>query len=76
MICPDQGALKRSAAKSALLIDHRAKAGRFTILQTADLKPHPRNPRKHTREQIRAIARSIEAFGFNTRRFRSSASII
>ncbi|WP_175492718.1 ParB/Srx family N-terminal domain-containing protein, partial [Methylocapsa palsarum] len=30
-----------------------------------ELKPNPRNPRKHSREQIRAIARSIEAFGFN-----------
>ena len=27
--------------------------------------PDPTNPRRHTREQIRAIARSIEAFGFN-----------
>jgi DNA modification methylase len=30
-----------------------------------DLKPDPRNPRRHPREQIWAIARSIEAFGFN-----------
>jgi len=32
---------------------------------TTDLKPDPRNPRKHNRAQIQAIARSIEAFGFN-----------
>jgi ParB/RepB/Spo0J family partition protein len=38
---------------------------KFELLPTAALTPHPRNPRKHTREQIRAIARSIEAFGFN-----------
>jgi hypothetical protein len=31
----------------------------------AELTPHPRNPRKHTRAQIRAIAKSINAFGFN-----------
>jgi hypothetical protein len=31
----------------------------------SDLRPDPRNPRKHSREQIRAIARSIESFGFN-----------
>src|SRR4030088_527553 len=30
-----------------------------------DLIPDPHNPRKHGRAQIRAIARSIEAFGFN-----------
>src|SRR5258707_6082933 len=30
-----------------------------------DLIPDPYNPRKHGRAQIRAIARSIEAFGFN-----------
>ena len=29
------------------------------------LKPNPTNPRKHSRAQIQAIARSIEAFGFN-----------
>src|ERR1700732_1564477 len=30
-----------------------------------DLIPDPDNPRKHGRAQIEAIARSIEAFGFN-----------
>ena len=30
-----------------------------------DLAADPANPRAHSREQIRAIARSIEAFGFN-----------
>src|SRR5260370_18480266 len=30
-----------------------------------DLIPDPDNPRKHGRAQISAIARSIEAFGFN-----------
>ena len=37
----------------------------LAFLATTDLKPDPRNPRKHNRRQIRAIARSIEAFGFN-----------
>ena len=32
---------------------------------TSDLTPDPSNPRKHSREQIRAIARSIQSFGFN-----------
>lgn len=42
-------------------------AGRpqLTLMAISELKPHPRNPRKHGRTQIRAIARSIEAFGFN-----------
>src|SRR5271156_5751051 len=31
----------------------------------ADLRPDPNNPRLHTRNQIRQIARSIETFGFN-----------
>ena len=30
-----------------------------------ELKPDPSNPRKHSGDQIRAIARSINAFGFN-----------
>jgi ParB-like nuclease domain len=37
----------------------------LAFLATADLKPDPRNPRKHSRAQIRAIARSMETFGFN-----------
>ena len=37
----------------------------LTFRTTTDLNPDPRNPRKHNRRQIRAIARSIEAFGFN-----------
>lgn len=30
-----------------------------------ELTPDPRNPRAHTEEQVRRLARSIEAFGFN-----------
>ncbi len=30
----------------------------------ADLKPDPRNPRRHSKSQVRQIARSIETFGF------------
>jgi hypothetical protein len=39
--------------------------GQLTFLATTDLNPDPRNPRKHDWAQIQAIARSIEAFGFN-----------
>ncbi len=30
-----------------------------------DLKPDPTNPRRHSKKQVRQIARSIETFGFN-----------
>ncbi len=35
------------------------------LIPIADLKPDPRNPRIHTKKQIRQIAASIKAFGFN-----------
>jgi DNA modification methylase len=31
----------------------------------SELRPNPKNPRSHTRRQIRQIAESISAFGFN-----------
>lgn len=34
------------------------------IRPISSLKPHPRNPRTHSREQIRQIKDSIETFGF------------
>jgi DNA modification methylase len=37
----------------------------LTYRKVSDLKPDPRNPRKHKRAQIEAIAKSIKAFGFN-----------
>ena len=37
----------------------------MTYRQVSELKPNPRNPRKHKDAQIRAIANSIKAFGFN-----------
>jgi DNA modification methylase len=45
--------------------DDAVPFGRWTLRAITDLTPNPRNPRKHTRAQVRAIARSIEAFGFN-----------
>src|SRR5476651_1302742 len=39
--------------------------GRLEFLPTGDLAPDPLNPRNHDRAQVRAIAKSIEAFGFN-----------
>jgi DNA modification methylase len=37
----------------------------ISLLATGELVPAPQNARIHTRAQVRAIARSIEAFGFN-----------
>jgi DNA modification methylase len=42
--------------RSSLTISHRP---------VDELKPDPANPRLHSKKQIRQIARSIEAFGFN-----------
>lgn len=38
---------------------------RLLLLPIADLRPDPCNPRRHSRQQVRAIARSMTAFGFN-----------
>lgn len=37
----------------------------ISYLAIGELVPAPDNPRKHSRQQVRAIARSIKAFGFN-----------
>jgi DNA modification methylase len=43
----------------------RATRRQLLFVAIGDLIPDPGNPRKHGRAQISAIARSIEAFGFN-----------
>ena len=40
-------------------------AGKLTFVPIGALRADPRNPRKHSRIQVRAIARSIDTFGFN-----------
>ncbi len=44
--------------------EKRPKA-KLEYVAVADITPDPRNPRRHDRQQVRAIAKSIEAFGFN-----------
>src|ERR1700704_2756548 len=46
--------------------DSRVKPPRrqLEFLATTSLIPNPRNPRKHSRTQIRAIAKSIEKYNF------------
>ncbi len=36
-----------------------------SYLKISELTPDPNNPRRHSRSQVRRIARSIKAFGFN-----------
>src|SRR6266404_5661964 len=43
----------------------RNRVGKLTWMSIEGLVPDPRNPRNHSRAQVRALARSIEAFGFN-----------
>ena len=51
-----------SRARKSRLATRRAIV---TYLPIGSIVPDPSNPRKHSPEQIRAIANSIEAFGFN-----------
>jgi ParB-like chromosome segregation protein Spo0J len=43
----------------------KANSRQISFIAISDLVPAVHNPRKHSRAQIRAIARSIQAFGFN-----------
>jgi len=49
------------------IVEHARGIGKLTLvpIDVDALSPDPSNPRKHSRIQIRAIARSIDAFGFN-----------
>ena len=44
---------------------HANGVGKLTFVPVEALRVDPRNPRKHSRVQVRAIARSIDTFGFN-----------
>ena len=62
----DRDKSDRARAPSVARKPKRAtRLAELTLAPIDGLKPDPRNPRKHSREQVRAIARSIEAFGFN-----------
>jgi DNA modification methylase len=49
-----------SRPKNEKAPDHRLVA----LVSVNQIKPHPHNPRTHTKKQIRQIADSIQAFGF------------
>ncbi len=40
-------------------------ATNFSVMVLSSLVPSPANPRKHPRKQVKAIAKSIQSFGFN-----------
>jgi ParB-like chromosome segregation protein Spo0J len=46
-------------------VDHAGSPVTIVYRSIAELKPDANNPRMHSPRQIRQIARSIEAFGFN-----------
>ena len=50
--------------ESCIDAGHRP-APKIAYLSVEQLYPDPTNPRKHSRTQIRAIAKSIAAFSFN-----------
>jgi DNA modification methylase len=56
---------QESATEKAVSGNAKPPLRQISFLAIADLSPAPHNPRKHSRTQIRAIARSIETFGFN-----------
>jgi DNA modification methylase len=59
--------LSKEQLKSAVRkTTHDPKIGRIELMPIGSLKPDPKNPRKHSRQQIRALSRSIAKLGFNT----------
>jgi len=50
---------------SATTPNDKSTHRQISFIAIADLIPAPHNARKHSRAQVRGIARSIEAFGFN-----------
>ena len=59
-------ATAKGARKQAVSRDNPAlPQRRLEFVPITDLNPDPDNPRNHDRAQVRAIAESIQAFGFN-----------
>jgi DNA modification methylase len=54
---------KGHAASPEANVNNRSLSVIYRLV--ADLRLHPKNPRIHSQKQIRQIARSIEAFGFD-----------
>jgi DNA modification methylase len=66
LILRDRNKSDDAEARTDKRKNKRAKGiGELALVSLDALQPDPRNPRKHSRIQLRAIARSIDAFGFN-----------
>ncbi len=57
--------MKHDEGNSAPVVDKAANRLAVIYCPIAELKLNPKNPRAHSRKQIRQIARSIKAFEFN-----------
>jgi DNA modification methylase len=55
----------KSISQSTEQCPHSSLRLTVTHRRIEELKPDPANPRRHTKKQIRQIARSIKTFGFN-----------
>ena len=57
-------------AKHSIKLDTQLQAAQaqltriLELVQVEDIKPSPKNPRTHSKKQVREIARSIQEFGF------------
>lgn len=56
---------KHNFDRERLGVDSVVENPHITLRAPSDLKAHPNNARRHSRTQIKAIAKSIDAFGFN-----------
>jgi DNA modification methylase len=57
---------KEESTESFLTDLSRPNAGLAVVYRSlSELKPNPKNPRCHSRQQVRQIAKSIATFGFN-----------
>jgi hypothetical protein len=53
-------------------VERRPDVRSIATVALDQIKPHPRNPRTHSKKQIRQIADSIQAVGFASCPFRKS----
>jgi ParB-like nuclease domain len=56
---------RKGTLECSLILPSDAPRISVVYRRANELKPDPTNARRHSRKQIRQIARSIEAFGFN-----------
>lgn len=47
------------------MTEYRGVSGDIAMLPPGELRPHPRNSRTHSDDQLRRVRNSIEQFGFN-----------